>query len=56
MAQSGVYSNSPYAVRQEFGGTDVRGVRLFERPYLRPALATVEPDIHRLIEERVLTG
>lgn len=50
VARSGVYSNSVYAVRQEYGGTDITGRRLLERPYLRPAMVITEPMIHAVIE------
>lgn len=50
VVSGGIQSSHPGANRLEFGATDVRGVRTFPHPYLRPAMEAVELPITRLLE------
>lgn len=53
VAQSGIKSDSEYAIRAEYGGTDKRGIRTLPHPYLRPAMASTESEIDALLRERL---
>jgi len=49
---AGIQSDDPGANRVEFGATDTRGIRTLPHPYLRPALANVEPLVTELFIDR----
>lgn len=53
VATSGVKSSHPGAGRLEYGGVDSRGIRTFPHPYLGPAIARVEGEITRMLEDVV---
>lgn len=51
IASSGIRSDDPGGNRVEFGYTDVRGIRTFPHPYLRPAVEAAEEPITRIFDE-----
>lgn len=53
VASSGIRSNHPGANREEFGKTDVRGIRTFPHPYVAPAMAVVDEPVNALLQERL---
>jgi hypothetical protein len=53
VASSGIRSNDPGANRVEYGAVDVRGIRTLPHPYVRPAMASTEPQIDALLRERL---
>jgi hypothetical protein len=53
VASSGIISRHPGANRQEFGYTDIRGVRTLPHPFLRPAIAATEGKMSELLTERL---
>ena len=53
VASSGIRSSHPGGNRLENGFTDVRGIRTFPHPFLRPAIANTDGPIGAMLQARL---
>lgn len=51
IAETGVHVRDPGAARLEWGATDVRGIRTYPHPFVRPSAEAVAAPAGRLIEK-----